>query len=69
MKYEKEHTETGIICPFCKSEDIEGGPVDIEGPVARQVVGCNACEGAWCDTYTLSAVEAVSAPEQIHAHV
>jgi hypothetical protein len=48
---------TGNICPFCKSTDITGGSVNIEGREARQEVWCNECHGQWRDVYTLAFVE------------
>jgi formate dehydrogenase maturation protein FdhE len=47
------------LCPFCKSPDITGGSVDIDGREAWQEVSCNECPGEWRDVYTLSFVEDV----------
>ena len=41
-------------CPYCKSENIEGGSVDIEGNEAFQEVTCNDCESVWQDVFTLT---------------
>ena len=45
------------LCPFCKSPDISGGPVEIDGREAWQEVSCNECNEQWRDVYVLSFVE------------
>ena len=41
-------------CPACRSTDIEGGFVDVDGATATQRVRCHECEAEWTDTYHLS---------------
>ena len=41
-------------CPFCGSENIEGGPVEIDLGSAWQQVSCVDCEKEWSDLYTLT---------------
>jgi transcription elongation factor Elf1 len=48
--------EGGGICPFCHSQDITGGSVEIEGRVAYQDVSCNICDESWTDEYTLTGI-------------
>lgn len=48
----------GERCPFCgESLSLGGGPVDIEGAVARQLVLCHGCGECWDALYTLSGIE------------
>lgn len=41
-------------CPICGSDQIEGGPVDIQGAYAVQEVGCIECGAQWDDLYNLT---------------
>lgn len=43
----------GVKCPFCGSEEIEGGPVEIDCG-ANQEVTCLKCERRWFDSYELT---------------
>lgn len=43
----------GVVCPFCGSDDIEGGSVDIDAGGAFQSISCNTCGREWQDTYRL----------------
>lgn len=38
-------------CPSCKSDQIEGGTLEWEGPTIRQRMHCLACDQAWIDIY------------------
>ena len=53
MKHKNEYLKAGAFCPFCRSTDIEGGPVDIIGNGAFQDVSCVACGASWRDEYKL----------------
>jgi DNA uptake protein ComE-like DNA-binding protein len=44
----------GTVCPFCKSQDIEGQEVNINAGSAWQEVSCNQCSQEWQDIYTLN---------------
>ena len=44
----------GVHCPVCDSDDIEGGPVEIDAGYASQEVMCNNCGADWVDGYTLT---------------
>lgn len=46
----------GGRCPFCGSDSIDGGSLDVDGPEAYQEVSCNDCPGRWRDIYTLTNV-------------
>lgn len=46
----------GSRCPHCGSENLEGGRVQADGPIAWCGVSCLACEREWTDQYTLSGV-------------
>jgi transcription elongation factor Elf1 len=47
----------GTKCPFCGSEDIEGGSVQVDAGSAWQHVDCKGCGEAWDDVYTLAWIE------------
>ena len=40
-------------CPICGTDEITGGPVEIEGDNAIQVMSCLACGTRWHDVYGL----------------
>lgn len=46
----------GSFCPYCKSHDISGDSIDIEGSHAYQEVTCQECWKAWTDQYALVGV-------------
>ena len=50
----------GNKCPFCGSEDITGGSIDVEGHSAVQEVSCNECNKEWHDIYQLIGYQAIS---------
>jgi transposase-like protein len=65
MKYKKKYLKTGgENCPFCQSEHMEGGPVDIDGAHAHQEVSCPNCNAVWKDTYTLTDTVTIDEPEE-----
>lgn len=43
----------GGVCPVCKSTQIEGGSIQVDGPGAWQGVRCLECEATWNDLYAL----------------
>jgi hypothetical protein len=47
----------GVKCPFCGSDQIGGGFVNIEAGQAWQRVSCLKCEKPWNDIYQLQTVE------------
>lgn len=48
----------GESCPFCGEQvSLTGGPVEIEGAAARQLVLCQGCGECWDALYTLSGIE------------
>ncbi len=63
-RYLKDH---GTRCPFCKSENIEGGHVDIDGGAAWQRCGCNDCNASWEDSYKLTGIEIIDSGDQAPA--
>lgn len=46
----------GIQWPFCRSESIEGGFIEIEEGWAFKEMACTECEGKWQDHYQLFGV-------------
>lgn len=47
----------GTHCPYCGSEDITGGSVQIGAASAWQPITCSACGRKWTDVYNLIAFE------------
>jgi len=43
----------GTLCPFCKSEAIEGSRVEVDAGTAWQEMRCHDCERMWQDDYKL----------------
>ena len=46
----------GGYCPYCGSEEYEGGSLDFEGGGIYQNVRCLKCDSDWVDSYTLTNV-------------
>lgn len=53
MSQRRYRKEGGAHCPFCRSDAIEGGSIEIGNGLAIQEMGCNDCGKAWADTYHL----------------
>lgn len=47
----------GSFCPICKSSDITGGSIDMEGSKVYQTVSCLECGASWVDEFTLTGVD------------
>ena len=47
-------TNGACKCPVCHSEEIEGGPIEIDAGQAWQPMSCNACPATWNDVYKLT---------------
>jgi len=43
----------GLICPFCKTESVQGGFIQVEAGKAYQKMDCLECDGRWKDVYRL----------------
>jgi hypothetical protein len=54
----------GSKCPICRSDNLEGGSLDVDGPVARVEATCLDCDAEWIDIYTLSGIEEVPSNEE-----
>ena len=52
----------GIKClnPECSGNDLQGGPVEIDGGEAWQEVTCSECGRMWTDIYKLSGVSNIN---------
>lgn len=44
----------GGICPFCRKDTIEGGPIEVDGDTCTQEVDCLSCGESWHDVYVLN---------------
>ena len=56
-KQKKAYLEDSSKCPYCKSTDISGESLEIEGNVVVQIVTCQECDNSWTDYYKLFNVE------------
>ena len=45
----------GVFCPFCYSDDIDWGPVEVDS-VVWQSASCYACHEEWSDVYFLCGI-------------
>lgn len=54
MTQEEYKKNLGNLCPQCRSWEIEGEGVDIDGDEAHQEVTCMKCHATWTDTYKLA---------------
>jgi transposase-like protein len=50
----KAYLEHDTLCPYCGSEDIEGGDAIFGNGQQWQNVICNSCGKKWTDEYTLT---------------
>jgi transposase-like protein len=44
----------GSKCPFCQTENIEGGDIDFDSAMMSQKMSCHYCEQEWVDLYSLT---------------
>jgi transposase-like protein len=49
-------THDGAFCPYCESNQISGGSIDVEGAAAWQEITCNDCGKAWTDEFKLVSI-------------
>lgn len=49
----------GIKClnPECNNNDLHGGPIEIDGPIATQNITCPECNWTWTDIYKLTGID------------
>jgi len=52
-------------CPICGSDDLEGGPISIEGNYAIQEMDCVICEATWMDHYVANHREDIERGEPL----
>ena len=51
---DSEYVEnSGMLCPYCGSEDISAGDCGIDGLLVSIDVECHDCEKEWLDMYDL----------------
>ena len=50
----------GLGCPFCQSDQIEGGSVEVEAGSAGQDMQCGKCCKRWRDNYRLASISTYS---------
>lgn len=60
----KRHIDTGAVtCLVCKSDNIEGGMVEINECSAYQRVRCLDCDASWDEGYKMDVVLNLEIPE------
>jgi len=42
---------SGTMCPFCESDYLEGGSLNVEDTTALQTIHCLDCNKQWTDTF------------------
>jgi len=45
------------VCPSCKSDNINGGPLEVDGVIAWSTVNCAECDATWEDIYRIEGYE------------
>jgi len=53
----KAYLKNPSRCPFCKSNNISGGEIDMESLETWQHCSCDDCHEEWMDIYKLCSVE------------
>lgn len=61
MTQEEYAAEHGTKCPCCKSENISGGFIDVEGNTAFQRITC-LCGASWYDEYVFKEYSNLETP-------
>jgi hypothetical protein len=51
----------GLLCPFCETDRLEGGPITVSEGRAFQKVTCE-CGAEWTDGYELSGMHDIQEP-------
>lgn len=54
----------GSECPHCRSENITGGPVEVEGNGAHQRCGCEDCGAEWDQIFKTTQYMNLLLPEE-----
>lgn len=54
------------LCPNmdCRSFDVTGNSIEIEGRLASQEVSCSSCHCVWYDTYSIASYEVIEQPTE-----
>jgi predicted Zn-ribbon and HTH transcriptional regulator len=54
MMTQQEYVESkGTRCPKCRSDQIEGDSLEVDGTDCTQDILCRSCGFGWTDVYTL----------------
>lgn len=58
-KEQKEYylKNSGLRCPFCHTDNVDGGPIDVDFDIISIRVKCHACGKEWQDIYKLVDIE------------
>ena len=57
MSTQQYAIKDGVRCPWCKSNEIEGGQFDVQEGVAFQPIHCHGCLREYTDVYRLVAFQ------------
>jgi len=49
----------GVRCPLCLSDEIEGGPIEVDAGDAIQDITCGNCRSTWQDHYHLVRIDSL----------
>ena len=57
--------DKGLKCPFCRSQLIEGGFIEVQNGKAYQEIGCTECKNKWQDVYQLVDIVPIREEEEV----
>jgi hypothetical protein len=61
MTSEKYVANSGIICPVCHSDQVNGSSLEVDAGGSYQPCECESCGSTWTDTYELKGYENLDA--------
>lgn len=64
MTNEEYLASEGARCPWCRSGDLEGDSIEMDGDVAWEQIRCNDCGGVYLDIYRLVGFEVKDPPTE-----
>ena len=57
FEYVDKVEDEGSHCPYCKSDQVEGSSITVEGNHAYQEMSCADCDETWDDMYRLVSIQ------------
>jgi formate dehydrogenase maturation protein FdhE len=50
---QEEYRKDSELCPVCRSENVQGGDIEVDSNGALQYCECLSCHATWTDVYEL----------------